>query len=84
MPIELNKETQTRLVGAIQQYFQENMDEEIGDLKASLLVSFFIKELGPAIYNQAVSDAQAVMAERVDELDSVCYASEDDFRTKNK
>ncbi len=79
MAIELKKEVQDRLIGSIRKYFQENMDEEIGDLKALLLMEFFLKELGPAVYNQAVSDAQGVMAERVGELDSVCYASEEDF-----
>jgi uncharacterized protein (DUF2164 family) len=80
MPIELNKETQKRLVGSIQHYFQKNMeDEDVGDLKALLLLEFFIKELGPAIYNQAISDAQGVMLDRVTELDSVCFASDEDF-----
>jgi len=78
MAIELKKEVQDRMVASIQKYFQENMDEEVGDLKALLLMEFFLKELGPAIYNQAVSDAQGVMMERVNELDSVCYAPVDD------
>jgi len=54
------------------------MDEEVGDLKAMLLLEFFLKELGPAVYNQGVSDAQVVMMERVTELDSVCYAPLED------
>ncbi len=80
MPIELEKETQKRLIGSIQKYFQDNMEEEdVGDLKALLLLEFFLKELGPAIYNQAISDAQGVMMDRVTELDSVCFASDTDF-----
>lgn len=79
MTIEIKKEVQDRLVASIQQYFQENMDEEVGDLKAMLLLEFILKEIGPAIYNQAVSDAQAVMSERIGELDSVCYAPEEGF-----
>lgn len=83
MPIELEKETQKRLIGSIQKYFQDNMEEEeVGDLKALLLLEFFLKELGPAIYNQAISDAQGVMMDRVTELDSVCFASDDDFGKK--
>jgi len=82
MNIELNKEVQSRLVGSIQQYFQENMDEEVGDLKAMLLLEFFLKEMGPAIYNQAVGDAQAVMLNSVNELDSVCYEPEERFFKK--
>lgn len=76
MTIELNKAAQTRLTGSIKKYFQDNMEEEIGDLKATLLLDFILKEIGPAIYNSAVSDAQAVMMERVTELDSVCFATD--------
>ena len=78
MDIEIKKEIQDRLIGSIQKYFQENMEEEIGDLKAMLLMEFFLKKLGPEIYNQAVRDAQSVMLERVNELDSFCYAALED------
>jgi hypothetical protein len=33
-----------------------------------------LKELGPAIYNQAVSDAQACLQERVTDLENICFA----------
>ena len=82
MTIELPKEVQSRLIGSIQHYFQENMEEEIGDLKAMLLLEFCLKEIGPTIYNQAVGDAQKFMNDRVVELDSVCYEPEGDFWRK--
>ena len=34
------------------------MEDEIGDLKASLLLDFFVKEVGPSIYNKAIANAQ--------------------------
>ena len=80
--MELNEETQKRLIGSIQKYFQEHMEEDVGDLKAVLLLEFFMKEIGPAIYNQAVSDAQAVMQNNINDLDGVCYATEDGFWQK--
>lgn len=80
--MELKKETQKRMLASIQHYFQENMEEEVGDLKAMLLLEFIMKEIGPAIYNQAVSDAQAVMQNHVNDLDGVCYASDDGFWKK--
>ncbi len=84
MAIELSKEVKNRLTGSIQHYFQKNMEEEIGDLKATLLLDFLLEEIGPAIYNQAVGDAQAVMIDRVNELDSVCFASDEGFWRKKK
>lgn len=52
------------------------LEQGIGDLKASLLLDFVLKEIGPSVYNQAVADAQARMAEMVDEIDGTCYEPE--------
>ncbi len=82
MSIELKKEVKNRLLGSIQKYFQENMDEEIGDLKSILLFEFIVKEIGPVIYNQAISDAQSVLQNNINELDSVCYEPEERFLKK--
>ena len=45
-------------------------------MKAGLLLDFVLTEIGPAIYNRAVSDVQARMSEMVDELDGICYEPE--------
>jgi uncharacterized protein (DUF2164 family) len=76
MAIQLFKETQKTLVASIQRYFAEHMDEEIGDLKAMLLLDFVLQEVGPSVYNQAITDAQAHMLERVNDLDGSCYELE--------
>jgi len=55
--IELDKERKQRVVRAIQIYFAEKLDQEIGQLAAELLLEFLVKQIGPAIYNQAVKDA---------------------------
>jgi len=52
------------------------LEDEIGDLKGALLLDFFLKELGPFIYNQAIKDAQASMQDRVNDLDATCYQPE--------
>lgn len=82
MPIKLNKDVEQRLSGSIQRYFAENMEEEIGDLGAKMLLDFFVKEVGPSVYNQAVLDAQAVMQDRVAELDTTCYETEFEYWKK--
>ena len=76
MNINLPKDKNVKLIESIKHYFEENMDSEIGDLKASLLLDYFIREIGPSIYNQAILDAQAVMADKVNDLDSSCYQPE--------
>src|SRR5208282_1055842 len=58
MSIKLQKESEKYLIGSIKRFFAESMDDDIGDLKASLVLDFFVSEMGPSIYNQAIADAQ--------------------------
>ena len=76
MAIELTKETKERLIESIKRFFEENMDDEIGDLKASLLLDFCLQEIGPSIYNQAIADAKTYMQDKVSDLDGACYEPE--------
>ena len=52
------------------------MDEEVGDLKAKLLLDFFLGELGPTVYNGAIADAQAYFQGKVADLEGSCYEAE--------
>ena len=79
MPITLSPETIKRLVASIKRYAAENLDEEIGDLKAGLLLDYCLKEIGPSIYNQAIADAQAYFTGRVPDLEGVCHEPEFGF-----
>ena len=74
--IKLPPETEERLVSSIKRYVAENLDDEIGDLKATLLLEFVNKEIGPSIYNQAIKDAQAHLHDRVRDLDESCSEPE--------
>jgi len=74
--IELTKDHRQALILSLKQYFAESLDQDVGDLKASLLLDFILKEIGAVIYNGAIADAQARMQEMVAELDSTCYQPE--------
>ena len=76
MAIELSKENEKKLIASIKRYFAEEMEDEIGELKAKLLLDYFVKEIGPSIYNQAINDAQVYMPDRVTELDVSIYVPE--------
>ncbi len=69
MPIELDKDARQQAIASIERYFKENMEEPIGNIAAGALLGFFVEEIGPAIYNQAVADAQERLQARVLELD---------------
>lgn len=76
MTIELGKEARKEAIASIERYFRENMDEPIGNVAAGGLLGFFLEEIGPAIYNQAVADAQERLQARVSELDIEVHQDE--------
>ncbi len=76
MNIEISKQVRTEAIASMQRYFSENMPVPIGDLAAGLLLNFFVEEVGPAIYNQAIADAQTRMQQRVSDLNGELFADE--------
>ena len=76
MAITLTPETTKRLHGSIKRFAAEHLDEEMGDLKAALVLAFVMKEIAPTIYNQAIADAQTYFQGRVSDLEGVCHEQE--------
>ena len=76
MAIKISAETTKQLHASIKRYFAENLDQDIGDLKAGMLLDYCLKEIGPTIYNQAITDAQSYFQGRVSDLEGVCHEEE--------
>ena len=77
--MELSKEQRKVAVASIQRYFVENLETTIGDLPAGLLLNFFLEEIGPVIYNQAVKDAQTRMQLRISDLEGDLFVPEFEY-----
>lgn len=77
MAIELDKEARKAAIESIERYFDERLEQRIGNVQAGALLGFFLEELGPTVYNKAVADAQERMQARVLDLDIDCH--EDEF-----
>ena len=75
--IELDKAAREAAIASIQRYFEHQLDEPLGNLQAGALLDFFVREIGPSVYNRAIADAQTRLAARVAELDIECH--EDEF-----
>ena len=73
--LELTKQQRADAIASMQRYFEENLDP-IGDMPAGLLLNFLLEEIGPVIYNQAISDAQTRLTQRVAYLTGELYADE--------
>lgn len=76
MTLTLSDDVTARSVASIRRYFSEELDQDIGDLKARLLLEFIVKEIGPSFYNAAIVDAQTYLRDRVADLDGACSAPE--------
>jgi len=74
--VELSKQARADAIASVKKYFEEEIREPIGDLRAGLLLDFFLEEIGPAIYNKAIGDAQARLQQREGDLDGELYADE--------
>ncbi|NMM80398.1 hypothetical protein B2J86_05560 [Acidovorax sp. SRB_14] len=82
MDIHLPKDAQQRAVVSIERYFAQHMDGPIGNMAAGALLGFFLEELAPLVYNQAVADVQERLQARVMEIDIEVHA--DEFTYWNK
>ena len=69
MTIELPKDARAQAIASIERYFRENMEEKIGNVAAGGLLGYFLEEIGPLVYNQAVADVQERLQARIVELD---------------
>ncbi len=78
MTIEISKEARKDALESIVRYFQENMEEKIGNVAAEGLLRYFLEELGPVVYNKAVADVQDRLQARIMEVDIEIH--EDEFQ----
>jgi uncharacterized protein (DUF2164 family) len=78
MTIEISKEARQQAITSIERYFNENMEEKIGNVAAGALLGFFLEEVGPLVYNKAVADVQERLQSRISEVDLEVH--EDEFQ----
>ncbi|WP_263380186.1 DUF2164 domain-containing protein [Granulicella paludicola] len=71
--IAIKKEEKAEAVASLQRYFEMEMPEPLGTLPATLLLDYFLEEIGPVIYNQAIADAQSRVMQRVGDLNGELF-----------
>lgn len=76
MVVKMSREQKAAIAEKVQAYFEEERSESIGQLAAEQLIDFMIGELGPRLYNQAIADARAMIAEKMAQIDDELYTLE--------
>ena len=56
------------IVSKIQRYFDNELEQEIGDFDAEFLLDFFSEQVGSYYYNQGLRDAQTALAVQHDTI----------------
>ena len=64
MAIKLTRGADANVRASIQRYFSEEVDDEIGDLKAQRLSDFVLSEIAPTTYNRTISDTDGIFKVR--------------------
>ncbi len=79
-PITFSREEIRAMAGEIQEYFREELDQDIGLLPAEMLMRFFGEKMGAYYYNRGLYDAQALIGKRMDSLTDEVFALEQPTR----
>jgi uncharacterized protein (DUF2164 family) len=74
--IDFSKAETQAIVGQIQRFFHDELDQDIGALQATLLLDFFGERIGPFFYNRGLYDAQAAFAAKMDDVSDAIYGLE--------
>ncbi|MDB4908014.1 MAG: hypothetical protein JWO05_2798 [Gemmatimonadetes bacterium] len=76
MTIAISDIARTQSIASLRRYLSEELEQEVGELKAGLMLDFILKEIAPTIYNAAIGDAQVYLRDRVADLDGACSEPE--------
>lgn len=67
-PIKFTREEIAAIAGKLRPYFRDELEIELRDLPAEMLIDFLSREIGPFFYNRALYDAQAVVAKKAEDI----------------
>lgn len=76
MALKLSDDARKRALASLKRFWAENLDAEVSDLQAIALLDFFLREIGPTVYNAGVADAQTYLRDRVADLEGTCFEPE--------
>lgn len=74
--IEFSKEEKEDILRRLREYFDDELDRELGGFEAQFLLDFLIQTLGPYFYNRGLLDARAVFERRLESVMEAIYEIE--------
>ena len=74
--LKFTPEEKAQIVHKVKVYFEEELDQTIGTFEAEFLIDFFGEQIGAHFYNQGLSDAQTLVAQKVEDIGDSIYELE--------
>lgn len=62
--IKLNPEVEEKIIHQIKLYFRDELDMELGHFQSQFLLDFFMTQISPYFYNQAIEDIHKMLSEK--------------------
>ena len=66
--ISISRKNKDKIVQILQEWFKDNLDQDIGNLDAEFLTDFFTENIGALYYNQALKDVHTLIYEKTESL----------------
>ena len=76
MRIRLTDERRDAILTSLTKFYADEFDEDLSVFRAEQILDFFVRAVGPPIYNQAIQDARSFMLDRLEDLDAQYYQDE--------
>ena len=74
--IAFSKEERAAATAKLRAYLRDELDQNLGQLPADMLLDFIGREIGPAFYNRGLHDAQAVVQSKAEDIVEAIYGLE--------
>ena len=74
--LTFNDDEKSQLVGKLKNYFEQELDSELGSFDAEFLIDFIAREMGAYFYNRGLYDAQALFSQKFEEFADSVYELE--------
>lgn len=68
--IEINQDKKKIFIADIKDFFLKEFEQELGDLRADIILDFILEKISPEIYNTGVNDSRKWFREKFEDLDA--------------
>ncbi len=75
-PVELSPEARRAASARLKAWLADELDIEVGQLQAEMLLDVFAAEIGPLFYNRGLADARNVIASKAEDMAEALYGLE--------